>query len=67
MRAAPSLENEPSTQLIDAMSFIEEFWGKKAEEQTKSTSYQALSGHFLRKSLYTYKELRKKVVLYVEQ
>ncbi len=29
MQATPSLENRPSTQLIDAMSFIEEFWDKK--------------------------------------
>jgi hypothetical protein len=32
------------------------------EEQTNSTSYQALSGHFFRKNLYTYKMLRNKVV-----
>ena len=25
MQATPSLENKPSTQLIDAMSFVEEF------------------------------------------
>ena len=38
----------------------------KAEEQTNLTSYQALSGHFFRKSLYTYKKLRNKVVPYME-
>jgi hypothetical protein len=36
----------------------------KAEEQTNSTSYQALSGHFVWKTLYTYKKLRNKVVPY---
>ncbi len=29
MQAAPSLENGPPTQLINAMSFVEEFWDKK--------------------------------------
>ncbi len=38
----------------------------KAKEQTNSTSYQATSGHFFWKSLYTYKKLRNKVVPYVE-
>jgi hypothetical protein len=38
----------------------------KAEQQTNSTSYQALSGHFFQKNLYTYKKLRNKTVLYVE-
>jgi hypothetical protein len=60
-QAASSLENRPSTLLMDAMSFIEEFETRnKAEEQTNSTSYQALSGHFFRKSLYTYKKLKNK-------
>jgi hypothetical protein len=49
------------------MSFVEEFETRnKAEEQTKSTSYQALSGHFSWKSLYTYKKLRNKMVPYME-
>jgi hypothetical protein len=32
----------------------------EAEEQTNSTSYKALSGHYLQKSLYTYKKLKIK-------
>ncbi len=35
----------------------------KAEEQTNSTSYQALLGHFFWKSLYTDKKLRNKNVV----
>ncbi len=34
----------------------------KAKEQTNPASYQALSGHFFKKSLYTCKKLRNKMV-----
>jgi hypothetical protein len=54
MRAAKT--DPTSTQLINAMSCFKT--RNKAEEQTNSTSYQALSGRFFWKSLYTYKKLR---------
>jgi hypothetical protein len=56
MRAAPSLENKPSTQLIDAMSLLKSFETRyKAEEQTKQLAIKVFQGIFFWESQYTYK------------
>jgi hypothetical protein len=50
MQAAPSLENRPSTQLIDVMSLLKSFETRyKAEEQTKQLAIKVFQGIFFGK------------------
>ncbi len=50
MGAAPSLENKPSTQLIDVMILFEEFWDKKSRQI--QLAIKLFQGIFLEKSLH---------------